>query len=220
MTKVEPGTFQTDPVLWQTILGNVLGNAVAYAPAGSTIQIEASPHFLTVGNPAPNLAPEDIDFLFERFWRKNTAREGGTHSGLGLAIVETAVRLLGGTCGATTSKRESANSYPVEHERSGESGSMTVIGTIKRPQVCNKRVAQIECKYWPYLRQLSAAAWRRSVGRFVGLKIRAVVEGEFQKAVGAVEIQLVADVLAMIVHGADAQVQRIRDFFAGVILAN
>ena len=103
-TKVEPGSFQTDPVLWQTILGNVLGNAVAYAPAGSTIQIDASPHFLTVGNPAPDLAPEDIDFLFERFWRKNTAREGGSHSGLGLAIVETAVRLLGGTCGATLKK--------------------------------------------------------------------------------------------------------------------
>jgi signal transduction histidine kinase len=100
-TRIESGVFRSDAVLWQTILGNLLGNAVAYAPPGSMIEVIASPGFLKVRNPAPDLSPTDMDLLFERFWRKNTAREGGSHSGLGLAIVETAVRLLGGRCEAT-----------------------------------------------------------------------------------------------------------------------
>lgn len=99
-SKLEPGSIQTDSVLWQTILGNLVGNAVAYAPAGSTICLEASPRSLTIINPAPNLSPDDLGLLFERFWRKNTARESESHSGLGLAIVQTAVHLLGGTCRA------------------------------------------------------------------------------------------------------------------------
>lgn len=98
---IEPGRFRSDLVLWQTILGNVLGNAFAYAPANSVIQVQASPSFLSVSNPAPDLQSEDLEYLFERFWRKNTARDGREHSGLGLAIVQTAVELLGGTCSAT-----------------------------------------------------------------------------------------------------------------------
>lgn len=97
---ITTGPFQTDPVLWQTILTNLLNNAVAYAPHGSTILIEASPRSLIVQNPAPQISPADLDLLFERFWRKNTAREEGNHSGLGLAIVKSAVELLNGSCRA------------------------------------------------------------------------------------------------------------------------
>src|ERR1051325_5959278 len=52
------------------------------------------------------------------------------------------------------------------------------------------------------------------------LKVSAVVEGKLQEAVGAVQFQLVANVLAMIVDGADAQLEQAGDFLAGVILAD
>jgi signal transduction histidine kinase len=104
--RIEPGPFRTDPVLWQTILVNLLGNAVAYAPRCSTIQLEASPRSLTITNAAPDLAAADLDHLFERFWRRNTARDGRNHSGLGLAIVQSSVRVLEGTCQATLVKGE------------------------------------------------------------------------------------------------------------------
>jgi signal transduction histidine kinase len=99
-TEVQSGAFQSDPVLWQTIVGNLVGNALTYAPVNSTIQIEATPRSFAVTNPAPNLTDKDVEVMFERFWRKNTARESGIHSGLGLAIVEAAVGLLGGKCRA------------------------------------------------------------------------------------------------------------------------
>lgn len=103
-TAIEAGNFQTDPILWRTILGNLIGNAAGHAPSNSTVQVEASPRSLIVSNAAPDLAPPDLDLLFDRFWRKNTARAGRNHSGLGLAIVQASVELLGGTCRANLSE--------------------------------------------------------------------------------------------------------------------
>ncbi|MCW1922396.1 ATP-binding protein [Luteolibacter arcticus] len=102
-SRVSEGPFSSDPVLWGAILQNLLGNAVAHAPEGSEVMIEASPNRLAVSNPAPGLNEEDLERLFERFWRKDDARSGYGHSGLGLSIVKACVALLGGECRATLS---------------------------------------------------------------------------------------------------------------------
>jgi signal transduction histidine kinase len=102
-SRVSEGPFTSDPVLWGTILQNLLGNAVAHAPEGSEVVIEAAPGRLAVSNPAPGLNEEDLDRLFERFWRKDDSRSGYGHSGLGLSIVKACVALLGGECRATLS---------------------------------------------------------------------------------------------------------------------
>lgn len=98
--RIEPGEFQSDPVLWRAIVHNLIDNAVAYAPEGSTIGIEASPRSFTVSNEAPGLSQDDLDKLFERFWRKDGPRSGGKHSGLGLSIVRSSAEFLGGRCEA------------------------------------------------------------------------------------------------------------------------
>ncbi len=99
-SRIEPGPFTTDAVIWSTILQNLLGNAAAHAPADSTVTVEAAPGRLAVSNPAPDLAPLDLDRLFERFWRKDDSRSGYEHSGLGLSIVRACTRILGGNCQA------------------------------------------------------------------------------------------------------------------------
>lgn len=93
---VTPGPFRADPVLWNAILQNLIGNAVAHAPAGSEVRIVADPARLEISNPAPGLVREDLDRLFERFWRKEQRHRGEDHSGLGLSIVRACVLLLGG----------------------------------------------------------------------------------------------------------------------------
>ncbi|ETX02829.1 MAG: hypothetical protein ETSY2_34775 [Candidatus Entotheonella gemina] len=40
------------------------------------------------------MAAQDLNHIFERFWRKDTARSDGRHSGLGLAIVKAFSDLL------------------------------------------------------------------------------------------------------------------------------
>ncbi len=99
--RIEGGPFVSDPELFGTILGNLLGNAVAYSPPGSRVRVELSPQRIRVANLAPELDPADLPHLFERFWRKDAARTGYGHSGLGLSIVQACVQVLGGTCQAT-----------------------------------------------------------------------------------------------------------------------
>jgi signal transduction histidine kinase len=103
-TRVEGGEFVTDPVLWGTILQNLLGNAVSHAPEGSTVKVEASPMRLAVTNPAPELEPADLEHLFERFWRKDESHSDHDHSGLGMSIVRACATLLGGECRASLSR--------------------------------------------------------------------------------------------------------------------
>ncbi|MEX0300350.1 MAG: sensor histidine kinase [Kordiimonas sp.] len=74
---------------------NLVGNAVKYADAHTTIHISATPHHsgrnlvVSIRDEGPGIAPEHLARLTERFYRVDTARSrkmGGT--GLGLAIVK------------------------------------------------------------------------------------------------------------------------------------
>jgi len=98
--QVTDGPFKTDPVLWRAIVTNLLGNSVAYAPDGTTVAVRATPHSFSVSNEAPDLDPGDVEFLFDRFWRKSSSRTQREHSGLGLSVVKASIELLGGSCRA------------------------------------------------------------------------------------------------------------------------
>jgi two-component system sensor histidine kinase QseC len=91
--QLAPASAPVDPSLLRAILNVVLENAVDYSPPGSeiTIAIEADGEtpVIRVGNPAPQLAHEDVSKLFDRFWRKESARTGGLHLGLGLSLALT-----------------------------------------------------------------------------------------------------------------------------------
>lgn len=90
---------RADPVLVRSILGNLLENAVEYSPAGSAVSAVLRPaaggFVLEISNPAPELTAADVARFFERFWRKDAARSGGLHAGLGLSLVQEFVRALG-----------------------------------------------------------------------------------------------------------------------------
>ncbi|HVA91010.1 MAG TPA: ATP-binding protein [Chloroflexota bacterium] len=84
------------------VLSNILGNACAYSPPGSTIWLEADAgeHVatITVRDDGPGIPPSDLDRLGERFYRGDMAR--GRHTGgagLGLAIARAIMEAHGGT---------------------------------------------------------------------------------------------------------------------------
>jgi signal transduction histidine kinase len=79
------------------VLDNLLDNAVKHAPQASHVRITGrrdGPGFveIAVADDGPGIAPEDLERVFERFYRGPRG-----NSGLGLAIVRELVRAHGGT---------------------------------------------------------------------------------------------------------------------------
>jgi two-component system OmpR family sensor kinase/two-component system sensor histidine kinase BaeS len=98
-----------DPGRLDQVLANLVINAVHHTPPGGTIVLRADPLqgtnslpsgvAIQVHDTGEGIAPEDLPFIFDRFWRGDRARthQEGTGSGLGLAITRQLVRLHGGT---------------------------------------------------------------------------------------------------------------------------
>ena len=99
---VEPAVIQSDEDLLDRILSNYLTNAIRYTPHGGAIHISTAHTpdggtVLRVYNEGDGVAPDEIDRLWDKFYRTDKARSresGGT--GIGLSIVRAAADLLHG----------------------------------------------------------------------------------------------------------------------------
>ncbi len=97
-----PSPVQADPQRLEQILGNLLDNALRHTPGGGTIRLGLKPEahdvLLTVEDSGPGIPDDQLDLIFERFHRVDSARsrsDGGT--GLGLAIARKLAEAHGGT---------------------------------------------------------------------------------------------------------------------------
>lgn len=94
-------TLQTDPDLLQTVVHNLVTNALRFTAPGGTVTVStrqsAQAGTVSVRDTGPGIAPEHQTRIFDRFYRAEAARDrsqGGT--GLGLAIARRAAERLGG----------------------------------------------------------------------------------------------------------------------------
>jgi signal transduction histidine kinase len=98
-------TIEVDPGRMTQVLTNILDNATRHTPEGGRIILSAKQDgemvLLSVQDSGPGLPPEDIDRIFERFYRTDSSRQredGG--SGLGLAIAKSIVQAHNGQLSA------------------------------------------------------------------------------------------------------------------------
>lgn len=96
-------TFEGDPLLVQRALGNLLSNAFAHAPRGSTVAIECcrfdDAAVIAVTDTGRGIAEEHLSRIFDRFYRLDPARQNSASgTGLGLAIVKSIMDEHGGEC--------------------------------------------------------------------------------------------------------------------------
>lgn len=85
-------------------LSNLLENALRHTPSGGAVRIcvyrGESGVAVAVEDSGPGIAAEDVERVFERFYRVEVGRSG-EGSGLGLAIAKRVVELHGGSIGVT-----------------------------------------------------------------------------------------------------------------------
>lgn len=91
----------SDPWLVETVLTNLVQNALKYTPAGGRVTITVSRRggeiHVDVADTGPGIPAEHLPHLFDRFYRVDSSRARTTGGvGLGLAIAAEAARLLDG----------------------------------------------------------------------------------------------------------------------------
>jgi two-component system, OmpR family, sensor histidine kinase MprB len=84
-------------------ISNMLDNACKWSPPGGKIEVAVADGRVTVRDHGPGFPADDLDKVFDRFWRADDAR-GKPGSGLGLAIVQRVAEAHDGS--ATASNAE------------------------------------------------------------------------------------------------------------------
>jgi signal transduction histidine kinase len=85
----------SDRTLLSAILLNLFKNGLDYTPEGGPLRIAFEGTAFFVENASDNLTEIDLPHLFERLWRKDTARTSSEHAGLGLALAQAYAKALG-----------------------------------------------------------------------------------------------------------------------------
>jgi two-component system sensor histidine kinase QseC len=89
--------WDLDRSLFERVVDNLIENAVCYSTEGGDIEISMSSEQtgLFIRNRCSGLKESDLDKLFHRFWRNDSARSSSMHSGLGLSVAAAFSQLLG-----------------------------------------------------------------------------------------------------------------------------
>ena len=96
----EPLTVRADAMRMQQVLGNLVANAIRNTPPQGEIRLSAASAEdgarIELADTGAGIAPEDLPFIFERFWKRETLGQPSSGSGLGLAIAHRFVEAHGG----------------------------------------------------------------------------------------------------------------------------
>jgi two-component system, OmpR family, phosphate regulon sensor histidine kinase PhoR len=107
----EPGAAMmalADPERLTQVLANLVRNAINHTPPGGAVRVATGVDdpgylFVAVSDTGSGIAPEDLERIFDRFYRtdEGRARDAGGF-GLGLSIAKDLVETMGGTISATS----------------------------------------------------------------------------------------------------------------------
>ncbi|MGI3899259.1 MAG: DUF4118 domain-containing protein [Janthinobacterium lividum] len=97
--------LQLDAVLFEQALFNLLDNAAKYAAEGTTIRVqswqEGSRLYLQVLDEGDGIPVDDVDRIFDKFYRARKGDRVRAGTGLGLAIARGFIEAMGGTVTAS-----------------------------------------------------------------------------------------------------------------------
>jgi two-component system sensor histidine kinase KdpD len=92
--------LRVDADLMRRALTQVLENAARYSPAGTPIQVEAHAEdgvdVIAVLDRGPGISPDELERVFEKFYRGRRGRDKAEGTGMGLAIAKGIIEAHGG----------------------------------------------------------------------------------------------------------------------------
>jgi two-component system sensor histidine kinase MprB len=94
-TDLEESVVHGVPATIERAVGNLLDNAAKWSPPGGEVEVGVRGGVLTVRDHGPGIDEDDLPYVFDRFYRADSAR-GMPGSGLGLAIVQQVAEAHGG----------------------------------------------------------------------------------------------------------------------------
>lgn len=102
------GTGHANAIMWRRAVNNLVINAIRYGQSGTDIRLSAhgdqQGSTVVVENSGSPLSQDQIDRMFDRFYRSDQSRSEYTESnGLGLALVKAIMTLHGGSATASAS---------------------------------------------------------------------------------------------------------------------
>ena len=77
------------------IISNLISNAVEYTPANGEIMVTGSQNGMMIWNTVEDLKAEEVESLFDRYWRKDQVRSDSNHVGLGLTLAKECAEAVG-----------------------------------------------------------------------------------------------------------------------------
>ena len=124
--QAEPGVtlVKVDFVLIEQVLVNLLDNAAKYAPPGTTTRVSIGSAEgavqIAVADEGGRMAPEDLERVFDKFYRVGRGDLQAESTGLGLSICRGIVEAHGGRVYARLRTDGSGTVFTVELPEAGE----------------------------------------------------------------------------------------------------
>jgi two-component system, OmpR family, sensor histidine kinase MprB len=94
--QLEESMIRGVPSTIERAISNLLDNAAKWSPPDSEVEVSVRGGVVVVRDHGAGIEPDDLPFVFDRFYRAQSAR-GAPGSGLGLAIVRQVAEAHGGT---------------------------------------------------------------------------------------------------------------------------
>lgn len=110
-----PATVRGDRDRLVQVIGNLVANALTYTAAGGKVTVEVGASgataMATVTDTGVGLAPDDLERVFERFYRVHGVERPPGGSGIGLAIARAIARAHGGDVTAASAGPEQGATF-------------------------------------------------------------------------------------------------------------
>jgi signal transduction histidine kinase len=104
LVRLESGKVpvRSEPARLRSVLMNLVSNAIEYNHEGGIVELSArrdnGSAEIIVKDDGPGIAPEHLGQIFQPFYRVEQKSQSNSHLGLGLFLVDSHVRAMGGEC--------------------------------------------------------------------------------------------------------------------------